>query len=157
MVIIPSLETRLWTAAQIHALSSCISLIYNVLVAQSCLTLCNSMDCIAHQAPLSMELSRQQYWSTYPFPSLEDLPKPGIEPMSPSPQADSLPSHGTTKPTHCKYWNLYTLEPMTQLECPHATTTEACATQLRVCVPHWNDTAWCNKNPACHNWLQQVK
>ena len=37
----------------------------------------------AHQAPLSMEFSRQEYWSGLPFPSPEDLPNPGIEPASP--------------------------------------------------------------------------
>ena len=35
---------------------------------------------IAHQAPLSMEFSRQEYWSGLPFPSPGDLPSPGIEP-----------------------------------------------------------------------------
>ena len=42
---------------------------------------------VAHQTPLSMELSRQEYWSGVPFPSSEDLPDPGIElgsPVSPS-------------------------------------------------------------------------
>ena len=34
-----------------------------VKVAQLYLTLCNPMDYIAHQAPLSMEFSRQEYWS----------------------------------------------------------------------------------------------
>ena len=34
-----------------------------VLVAQSCLTLCDTIDCIAHQAPLSMEFSSQEYCS----------------------------------------------------------------------------------------------
>ena len=38
-------------------------------VAQSCPTLCNPMDCVAHQVPLSMEFSRQEYWSGLPFPS----------------------------------------------------------------------------------------
>ena len=47
---------------------------------------------IAHQAPLSMEFSRQEYWSGLPFPSQRDLPDPGIEPGSPALQADSLPS-----------------------------------------------------------------
>ena len=46
---------------------------------------------VAHQAPLSMEPSRQEYWSGLPFPSSGDLPDPGIEPRSAS-QADSLPS-----------------------------------------------------------------
>ena len=50
-----------------------------VLFAQLCLTLCNPWI-VAHQAPLSMELSRQKYWSGLPFPSPGDLPKPGIEP-----------------------------------------------------------------------------
>ena len=36
---------------------------------------------IAHQAPLFMEFSRQEYWSGLPFPP-GDLPDPGIEPMS---------------------------------------------------------------------------
>ena len=36
----------------------------------------------AHQAPLSMEFSRQEYWSEFPFPSLRDLPEPGIQPKS---------------------------------------------------------------------------
>jgi len=47
---------------------------------------------VPHQAPLSMEFSRQEYWSRLPFPSPGDLPDPGISPMSPaSPalQADS--------------------------------------------------------------------
>ena len=34
-----------------------------VLVAQSCPTLCNPMECVAYHAPLSMEFSRQEYWS----------------------------------------------------------------------------------------------
>ena len=40
---------------------------------------------IALQAPLSMEFSRQDYWSGLPFPSPGDLPDPGIEPASPVP------------------------------------------------------------------------
>ena len=46
---------------------------------------------IAHQAPLSMRFSSQEYWSGLPFPSPEDLPDPEIEPESPALQADSLP------------------------------------------------------------------
>ena len=44
---------------------------------------------VAHQASLSMEFSRQEYWSGLPFPSPGDLPDPGIEPGSPSLQADT--------------------------------------------------------------------
>ena len=43
---------------------------------------------VAHQAPLSMEFTRQEYWSGLPFPSPEDLPDPGIEPGFPALQAD---------------------------------------------------------------------
>ena len=39
---------------------------------------------VAHQAPLSMRISRQKYWSGLPFPPPEDLPDPGIEPESPA-------------------------------------------------------------------------
>ena len=45
---------------------------------------------VAHQAPLSGEFSRQEYWSGLPFPSPGDLPYPGIESGSPALQADSL-------------------------------------------------------------------
>ena len=45
---------------------------------------------VPYQAPLSMEFSRQEYWSGLPFPSPGDLPKPRIEPGSPALQADTL-------------------------------------------------------------------
>ena len=45
----------------------------------------------ACQAPLSMEFSKQEYWSRLPFPSPGDIPDPGIEHMSVALQADSLP------------------------------------------------------------------
>ena len=47
---------------------------------------------IVYQASLSMGFSRQEYWSGLPFPSLGDLPDPGIKPRSPALQADALPS-----------------------------------------------------------------
>ena len=37
---------------------------------------------VVHQLPLSMGFSRQEYWSRLPFPSLGDLPDPGIESAS---------------------------------------------------------------------------
>ena len=46
---------------------------------------------IACQAPLSMGFPRQDYWGGLPFPSLGDLPDPGIEPASPVLQTYSLP------------------------------------------------------------------
>ena len=45
---------------------------------------------VAHQAPLSMGFSRQEYWSGLPCPPPGDLPDPGIKPGSPALQADSL-------------------------------------------------------------------
>ena len=39
---------------------------------------------VAHQAPPSMEFSREEYWSGLPFPSPGGLPDPGIEPASPA-------------------------------------------------------------------------
>ena len=47
---------------------------------------------VAHQAPLTMEVSRQEYYSGWPFPSPGDLSDPGIQPRSPALQADFLPS-----------------------------------------------------------------
>ena len=55
-----------------------------VLVAQLCPTL--------QLCGMSMEFSRQEYWSGLPFPSPGDLPDPENEPRSPALQADSLPS-----------------------------------------------------------------
>ena len=40
---------------------------------------------VAHEAPLSIEFSRQEYWRGSPFPFPGDLPDPGTEPVSPSP------------------------------------------------------------------------
>ena len=50
---------------------------------------------VAYQAPPSMGFSRQECWSGLPFPSPGDLPDPGIEPGSPTLQADTLPSKWT--------------------------------------------------------------
>ena len=47
---------------------------------------------VVHQAPLSLEFSRQEYWGGLAFPSPGDLPEPGIKPRSSALQADSLPS-----------------------------------------------------------------
>ena len=53
---------------------------------------------VAHQAPLSMGFARQEYWSGLPFPSPGDLLNPGIEPRSPTLQADALTSEPPGKP-----------------------------------------------------------
>ena len=58
----------------------------------SCVQLFATASIVAHQAPLSMEFSRQEYWSGLPVSSPGDLPSPGIEPRSSTLQADALPS-----------------------------------------------------------------
>ena len=52
----------------------------------------------APQAPPSMGFFRQEYWSGLPFPP-EDRPNPGIEPRSPTLQADALSSKPPGKPS----------------------------------------------------------
>ena len=52
-----------------------------VLVDQSCLILCDPVNC-SLPGSLSVEFSRQEYWSGLPFPSLEALPNPGIDCLS---------------------------------------------------------------------------
>ena len=63
------------------------------------------------QAPLSMEFSKQEYWSGLPVPSPGNLPNPGIRPGSLALQADSLPSEplGKKKVTNDLLFNSYLL------------------------------------------------
>ena len=63
------------------------------------------MDC-SHQAPPSMEFSRQEYWSRLPLPSPGDLPNPGIEPGSFAQQADFTVCATRAATDHYvwKYW-----------------------------------------------------
>ena len=53
---------------------------------------------VAHQALLSIEFSRQEYWSGQPFPSPGDLADPEIKPGSYALQEDSLSSEPLGKP-----------------------------------------------------------
>jgi len=66
------------------------------LVFQTCLTLA-TLWTVACQDPLSMEFSRQEYWSGLPFPSPGDLHDPGIKLSSPTWQEDSLPNKPPTR------------------------------------------------------------
>ena len=54
-------------------------------------TLCDPMETVARQAPLSTEFSKQEYWSGWPFPTPGDLPNLGNKLGSPGSQAHSLP------------------------------------------------------------------
>ena len=64
----------------------------------SCVQLFVTPWTVAHKAPLSIDFSRQDYWSGLPFPSLGDLSNSGIKLGSPALQADSLPSEPSGKP-----------------------------------------------------------
>ena len=75
--------------------STCISLVFYLL---SLICLFATPWMVARQAPLSMEFSRQEYWSGLPFPPPGDLPHSGVKPGSPSLQAGSLPSEPPGKP-----------------------------------------------------------
>ena len=68
------------------------------LVNESCVRLLPTPQAVAHQAPLSMGLSRQAYWSGLPFCFSGELPDPGIKPGSPVIWADSLLSEPPGKP-----------------------------------------------------------
>ena len=87
---------------QISLLQECSEPSYVLcLVVQSCLTLCDPMDC----DPMLLcpwGSSRQEYWSGLPFLSPGDFSNPGIKPRSPSLQADSLPSEAPSRNhVHC--------------------------------------------------------
>ena len=72
---------------------------HKVKVAQLCATLFNPTDYSLPGYP-SMEFSRQEYWSGLLFPSPGHLPNLGIEPESPTLQADAL----TSGHTHQSIW-----------------------------------------------------
>ena len=69
------------------------------------------LDLLAVQGTLKsllivLEFSRPEYWSGYPFPSPEELPNSGMEPKSPTLQADSLPAEPQRKPSvYHSYYN----------------------------------------------------
>ena len=78
---------------------------------------------VAHQAPLSMGLSRQEYWSGVPFPSPGDLPNPGMEPaslISPMGCSVQFSSVAQSCPTLCNYLQPHELQ-HARLPCPSPT------------------------------------
>ena len=72
-----------WAFRIKHHLSKDIDL-FVVVYLLSCVPLFATQWTVAHQVPLSMELSRQEYWSGLLFPSAGDLPKPWIKPRCPA-------------------------------------------------------------------------
>ena len=57
-----------------------------------------------------MQFFRPEYWSGWPFPSPGDLPNPGIEPMSPALQVDSLPAEPQGQPKNTRMGSLSLLQ-----------------------------------------------
>ena len=62
------------------------------LVTQSCLNLCDTVNCKCHRLLCPWGFSRQEYWSGLPYPPPGDLPNSGIEPRPPTWQTDSVRS-----------------------------------------------------------------
>ena len=62
---------------------------------------------VAHQAPLSMGFSRQEYWHGLPFSSLGDLPDSRIEPESPALAGRFFTTESPGKPPITWYLNIY--------------------------------------------------
>ena len=83
---------------------------------------------VAHQAPLSMRFSRQEYWSGLPFLSSGDLPDPGIKPRSPALWADSLPPEPPGKPY---VYNIVSVSAIKQSEAVRHTHTH---THTDICI-----------------------
>ena len=97
----------IWCTLGLSPVFGCCECVYEHVLKslQLCPTLCDPMNCIAHQAPLSMELSRQEHWSGLLCPPPGDLPDPRIKPASPATsalQADSLPLSHRENP-ECMY------------------------------------------------------
>ena len=59
---------------------------------------------VACQAPRSMGFPRQEYWTGLPFPPLEDLLDPGMEPMSPALQIVYSLSHQGRPINQCIFY-----------------------------------------------------
>ena len=75
---------------------------HSVLVAHSCPTLYDPMDCSPARLLCPWDSPGQEYWRGLPFPSPEDLPDPGVESKSPALLADSLPSELQVNPLGSK-------------------------------------------------------
>ena len=79
------------------------------LVAQSCPTFCNPMDC-SPPAPLSMGILQTRILEWVGMPSFRGSPNPRIEPRSPTLQEDSLPCKPPGKPKNTGVGSLSLLQ-----------------------------------------------
>ena len=89
---------------QFLKISVCTYMYEWVIVTQSCLTLCDVMDCSPPGSSVHGILSRQEYWSGLPFPSPGDLANSGITPGSPALQADSVLTEPPGPPLLMTFW-----------------------------------------------------
>ena len=87
----PTVSIRLTPPTHVHMSVLCVCV-----CAQSCPTLLQPQWTVAHQTSLSMGFSMQEHWSWLPFSTSGDLPDPGIEPGSPTLQADSFTTSATS-------------------------------------------------------------
>ena len=85
-----AVQGTLKSLLQHHSSKEYVIIFFEKWKSLSCVWLFVTPWAVTHQAPLSMEFPRQEYWSRLPFFSPGDLPDPGIEPRSPTLQADSL-------------------------------------------------------------------
>ena len=98
---------------------------------QSCLTLCDPMDCSLPGSSVFLGFSRQEYWGGLWFPSPGDLPDPGIEPTS----LTSLALAGgffTTSTTWEALWSLWKWKSLSCVQISATSRTVACQAPLSV-------------------------
>ena len=101
-MVFPLVQYKFYYSAKLRGTKSGI-ISCGGLVVKSCPILV-TLWTVAHQAPLFIGFSRQEYWSGLPFSSPGDLPDPGIEPRSLALQADSLLTELLEKPSY-KLWS----------------------------------------------------
>ena len=95
----------LWQAARLFPTSGPLHMLWKWKCQPlSCVWLVVTPWTAAHQAPLSMGFSRQEYWSWLPLPPPEDLPNSGNEPRSRPLQAHFLPLSHQGSPYTCYYF-----------------------------------------------------
>ena len=103
----PTLIFFLWNPMDRRTWPATVQVCICLLVAQSCPTLCDPMDC-SLPGPSAHGNFRQEYWNLLLFSYLGNLPDPGIEPTYPALQADLLPSELPGKPSipkgGCNRW-----------------------------------------------------
>ena len=88
----PWFPDRMSEVIHVKYFIQCLVVLVVLVQLLSCVQLFVTPWTIACQAPLSLEFSRQEYWTGLLFSSPWDLPNPGTEPRSPALQVDSLPS-----------------------------------------------------------------